>query len=50
MYTKFYDWWWEIMPKYLFFLALGLTAVLTLLILRRLRAGRPATSSMQVGT
>lgn len=37
LYTKFYDWWWEIMPKYLFFLVVGLTAVLLLLILKRLR-------------
>jgi uncharacterized membrane protein len=41
LYTKFYDWWWETMPKYLFFLVLGLTAVLFLVVLRRLRgAGR----------
>lgn len=38
LYTKFYDWWWEIMPKYLFFLVLGLTALLILSVLRRLRA------------
>jgi uncharacterized membrane protein len=38
LYTKFFDWWWEIMPKYLFFLVLGLTAILLLLVLRRLRA------------
>jgi uncharacterized membrane protein len=37
LYTKFYDWWWEIMPKYLFFLVLGLAAVLILFVLRRLR-------------
>ena len=37
VYTKFYDWWWEIMPKYLFFLVLGLTALLILFALRRLR-------------
>ncbi len=37
LYTKFFDWWWETMPKYLFFLVLGLTAVLFLFILRRLR-------------
>jgi uncharacterized membrane protein len=37
LYTKFYDWWWETMPKYLFFLVLGLTAVLILVILKRLR-------------
>jgi uncharacterized membrane protein len=38
LYTKLFDWWWESMPKYLFFLVLGLTAVLILLILRRLRS------------
>ena len=37
MYTKFFDWWWESMPKYLFFLVLGLTAILFLVVLRRLR-------------
>jgi uncharacterized membrane protein len=38
LYTKFFDWWWEIMPKYLFFFVIGLTAVLFLLIFKRLRA------------
>ena len=38
LYTKFFDWWWDVMPKYLFFLVLGLTAVLLLFIMRRLRA------------
>ncbi len=38
LYTKFYDWWWEVMPKYLFFLVLALVSVLILLVLRRLRA------------
>lgn len=38
LYTKFFDWWWDIMPKYLFFLVLGLTAILLLVGLRRLRA------------
>ncbi len=42
LYTKFYDWWWEIMPKYLFFLVLGLSALLLLLILKRLRGGAGA--------
>ncbi len=37
LYTKFFDWWWEIMPKYLFFLVIGLTAVLFLVVLQRLR-------------
>jgi len=38
LYTKFYDWWWEWMPKYLFFLIIGLTAILMLLIFKRLRS------------
>lgn len=37
LYTKFYDWWWEWMPKYLFFLVIGLTAILMLLVFKRLR-------------
>jgi hypothetical protein len=37
LYTKFYDWWWDWMPKYLFFLIIGLTAILALLIFKRLR-------------
>ena len=46
LYTKFFDWWWEAMPKYLFFLVLGLSAVLFLVVLRRMRtaitSGPPA--------
>jgi uncharacterized membrane protein len=43
LYTKFFDWWWDAMPKYLFFLVLGLTAVLFLVVLKRLRGfGRTA--------
>jgi uncharacterized membrane protein len=38
LYTKLFDWWWDWMPKYLFFLVLGLVAVLLLLVLKRLRA------------
>jgi uncharacterized membrane protein len=38
LYTKIFDWWWESMPKSLFFLVLGLVAVLFLLVLKRLRA------------
>ncbi|MGB5306665.1 MAG: DUF2157 domain-containing protein [Gammaproteobacteria bacterium] len=37
LYTKLFDWWWDWMPKYLFFLLLGLVAILLLLGLRRLR-------------
>ena len=50
LYTKLFDWWWEIMPKYLFFFVLGLIALLLLFVFRRLRgvaisrAGTEATS------
>lgn len=37
LYTKFYDWWWEWMPKYLFFMVLSLTSILILLIFKRVR-------------
>ena len=38
LYTKFFDWWWHVLPKSLFFLLLGLLAVLILLVIKRLRA------------
>ena len=40
LYTKFFDWWWEWMPKYVFFLVLGLAAVLLLVVFKRLRGGQ----------
>jgi uncharacterized membrane protein len=38
LYTKFYDWWWDRVPKFVFFLIIALTSILFLLVLRRLRA------------
>ena len=38
LYTKFYDWWWEIMPKFVFFLIIALTAILFILVMKRVRA------------
>jgi uncharacterized membrane protein len=38
LYTKFYDWWWEWLPKYLFFLLMGGIAVGLLFLLRRMRS------------
>lgn len=46
LYTKFFDWWWESMPKYLFFLVLGLTAVLFLMVLHRLRTRGTGTGAI----
>jgi uncharacterized membrane protein len=38
LYVKFFEWWWDSMPKWLFFLILGAVAVGVLLLLRRLQA------------
>jgi uncharacterized membrane protein len=38
LYTKIYDWWWDWMPKYLFFLLVGLIAVLILFVFKRIRS------------
>jgi len=37
LYTKVFDWWWEAMPKYLFFFVLALIAILCLMVMKRLR-------------
>ena len=37
LYARFFDWWFDWMPKYLFFLILGLAAVAALYVLMRLR-------------
>ena len=48
IYTKFFDWWWDVMPKYLFFLVLGLVAILSLVILKRLRKSeQPVTEGIR---
>jgi len=44
LYTKFYDWWWEWMPKYLFFLIIALSSILILLVFKRLRTAAVASS------
>ena len=38
LYVKLFDWWWASLPRWAFFLLLGLVAVGVLLLLRRLRA------------
>ena len=30
LYTKFFDWWWELMPKYLFFFIIGVVSIAAL--------------------
>lgn len=37
LYTKFFNWWWDWMPKYIFFLVIGLSAVGILMILKKFR-------------
>jgi uncharacterized membrane protein len=38
LFVKLFDWWWDWMPRYLFFFLLGLIAIGILVALRRLRA------------
>jgi len=38
LYTKIFDWWWEMIPKYVFFFLVGLIAILLLTIFKRLKA------------
>jgi hypothetical protein len=42
LYTKFYDWWWDLMPKFVFFLIIALTAILFILVMKRLRTAQTA--------
>ena len=45
LYVKLYDWWWAFLPRWVFFLLLGLVAVGLLLLLRLLHArGRAGAS------
>jgi len=37
LYTKFFDWWWDWMPKYIFFFLIGVSALLVLYLFKRLR-------------
>lgn len=45
LYTKFYDWWWQWMPKSVFFLVLGLSALLALFVFKRMRLSNHALGS-----
>lgn len=47
LYTKFYDWWWEVMPKSVFFLIIGLTSILFILIMKRQRAAGQAAKGAE---
>ncbi len=46
LYTKFFDWWWDWMPNYLFFLIIGLSAILMLLVFKRLRRAAAAVEGL----
>ena len=45
LYTKMFDWWWEIMPKYLFFLIIALSSLLLLFVYKRIRQHSQLTES-----
>ena len=46
LYTKIFDWWWEIMPKYLFFLVIALSSVLMLFVYKRVRKQSQLTGAI----
>jgi hypothetical protein len=41
---RYFDWWWDWMPKYLFFLLVGATALACMFLLRRLRQSAVETT------
>ncbi len=43
LYTKMFDWWWEVMPKYLFFLIIALSSLLLLFVYKRIRQHKQLT-------
>ncbi len=45
LYTKFFDWWWDWMPKYIFFFVLGLSALLALMVFKRIRQSNISLAS-----
>jgi uncharacterized membrane protein len=48
LYTKLFSWWWDEMPKYLFFLLVGLIALLLLFVFCRLRSVAVTRSNVEV--
>jgi hypothetical protein len=42
LFARFFDWWWDVLPRWLFFLVIGALSVGMLLALRRLRSSRHA--------
>ena len=49
LYTELFDWWWDWMPKYAFFLILGAVAILLLMVLKRLRRFGHGTGALPAG-
>lgn len=47
LYSRFYDWWWKIMPRFVFFLIIALTAIVVILVMKRLRARTRAVGGGQ---
>ncbi|MDY0117467.1 MAG: DUF2157 domain-containing protein [Sulfurimonadaceae bacterium] len=37
LYTKFFQWWWAWMPKYIFFFILGMSALVILIVLKKVK-------------
>jgi hypothetical protein len=47
LYTKFFDWWWDWLPKYLFFFVMGVVSILLLVLFKRLRSDHHAQQGVK---
>jgi uncharacterized membrane protein len=45
LYSKLYDWWWDWLPGYVFFLLIGLIAILLVAVFKRIRDRMPELES-----
>jgi hypothetical protein len=45
LYTKFYQWWWDWMPAYLFFFIVGVIAIAIIVLLQHIRRAIPTEAA-----
>ena len=48
LYTKFFDWWWELLPKYIFFFIVGAISIGLLMLFTKLRTKHKDSSSQSL--
>lgn len=48
LYTKFFDWWWELLPKYIFFFVIGAISIGLLMLFTKLRTREKNSGSQML--